>query len=80
MDDRLARGARDGNVGTEFRRRPDLVRTLDVAPPVVGGRVRIVTIEGFDEQACGGTHVHSTAEIGRSSSAKARGMPSCRAR
>jgi len=49
----------------EFRRRPELVRTLDVLPPVVDGRVRIVTIEGFDAQACGGTHVHSTAEIGR---------------
>ena len=30
----------------------------------VEGRVRIVTIAGFDAQACGGTHVHSTAEIG----------------
>jgi misacylated tRNA(Ala) deacylase len=49
----------------EFRRRPELVRTLNVLPPVVGGRVRIVEIEGFDAQACGGTHVHSTAEIGR---------------
>jgi misacylated tRNA(Ala) deacylase len=26
--------------------------------------VRIVEIEGFDAQACGGTHVHSTLEIG----------------
>jgi misacylated tRNA(Ala) deacylase len=31
----------------------------------VDGRVRIVAIEGFDVQACGGTHVHSTAEIGQ---------------
>lgn len=49
----------------EFRRRPELVRTLNVLPPVVDGKVRIVTIEGFDAQACGGTHVHSTGEIGR---------------
>jgi len=34
-------------------------------PPVVDGKVRIVHIEGFDAQACGGTHVHSTSEIGR---------------
>jgi misacylated tRNA(Ala) deacylase len=49
----------------EFRRRPELTRTLNVLPPVVDGTVRIVEIEGFDAQACGGTHVHSTAEIGR---------------
>ncbi|HEY6099472.1 MAG TPA: alanyl-tRNA editing protein, partial [Anaeromyxobacter sp.] len=49
----------------EFRRRPELIRTLNVLPPVVAGQVRIVEIEGFDVQACGGTHVHSTAEIGR---------------
>ncbi len=49
----------------EYRRRPELVRTLNVLPPVVDGTVRIVEIEGFDAQACGGTHVHSTREIGR---------------
>ncbi|MCU1276977.1 MAG: Ser-tRNA(Ala) deacylase, partial [bacterium] len=49
----------------EYRRRPELIRTLNVLPPIVDGRVRIVGIEGFDEQACGGTHVHSTREIGR---------------
>jgi misacylated tRNA(Ala) deacylase len=48
----------------EFHRRPELVRTLDVRPPVVDGRVRVVEIAGFDAQACGGTHVHSTAEVG----------------
>jgi misacylated tRNA(Ala) deacylase len=57
---------RSSTIGEEeFHRRPDLVRTLNVLPPVVEGRVRIVTIEDFDAQACGGTHVHSTAEIGR---------------
>jgi misacylated tRNA(Ala) deacylase len=49
----------------EFRRRPELIRTLNVLPPVVDGRVRIVEIAGFDAQACGGTHVHGTREIGR---------------
>jgi misacylated tRNA(Ala) deacylase len=48
----------------EYRQRPELVRTLNVAPPVIEGKVRIVTMAGFDAQACGGTHVHSTAEIG----------------
>jgi misacylated tRNA(Ala) deacylase len=49
----------------EFRRRDDLLRTLEVKPPVVNGRVRVVEIQGFDAQACGGTHVSSTAELGR---------------
>jgi misacylated tRNA(Ala) deacylase len=48
----------------ELRRRAELVRALNVAPPVHDGRVCIVTMAGFDAQACGGTHVHSTAEIG----------------
>jgi misacylated tRNA(Ala) deacylase len=48
----------------EFRRRPELIRTLNVLPPIVDGTVRIVEIAGFDAQACGGTHVHSTSEIG----------------
>jgi len=54
----------------EYRRRPELVRTANVLPPVVDGRVRVVTIESFDAQACGGTHVHSTGEIGRARVAK----------
>jgi misacylated tRNA(Ala) deacylase len=49
----------------EFRSRPELVRTLNVLPPVIDGKVRIVEISGFDAQACGGTHVRSTGEIGR---------------
>ena len=49
----------------EFLRRPELVRTAEVRPPVVGGRVRVVEILGFDAQACGGTHVHTTGEVGR---------------
>ena len=48
----------------EFRSRPELVRTRDAMPPTEGGHVRIVEIYGFEMQACGGTHVHSTGEIG----------------
>ena len=48
----------------EFRTRDDLLRTLEVKPPVSHGRVRVVEIQGFDAQACGGTHVSSTAEVG----------------
>jgi misacylated tRNA(Ala) deacylase len=49
----------------EFRQREDLLRTLEVKPPVSQGRVRVVEIQGFDAQACGGTHVSSTSEVGR---------------
>ncbi len=48
----------------EFNARPDLLRTLVAKPPVSEGRVRVVEIEGFDAQACGGTHVRTTAEAG----------------
>ncbi|MBN2344905.1 MAG: hypothetical protein JXO51_00845 [Candidatus Aminicenantes bacterium] len=33
-------------------------------PPKVPGRIRVVEIEGFDQSACGGTHVRNSAEIG----------------
>ena len=49
----------------EFRKRPDLLRTLDAQPPISHGKVRVVEIEGFDAQACGGTHMHNTSEVGR---------------
>ena len=49
----------------EFHRRDDLLRTLEVKPPVIDGQVRVVEIEGFDAQACGGTHVPSTGAVGR---------------
>lgn len=48
----------------ELESRPELVRTLSVRPPRGQGRIRLVEIEGIDLQACGGTHVRSTAEIG----------------
>ncbi len=47
-----------------FGQRPDLIRTLNVKPPVYHGVVRIVEIVGFDGQACGGTHVRNTHEVG----------------
>jgi misacylated tRNA(Ala) deacylase len=49
----------------ELEARPELVRTISVRPPTTGGRVRLVEIEGVDLQACGGTHVRSTGEIGQ---------------
>jgi misacylated tRNA(Ala) deacylase len=49
----------------EFHQRNDLLRTLEAKPPVPHGQVRVVEIEGFDAQACGGTHVHSTREVGK---------------
>jgi misacylated tRNA(Ala) deacylase len=48
----------------ELETRPELVRTISVRPPTGAGRVRLVEIEGVDLQACGGTHVRSTGEIG----------------
>lgn len=48
----------------ELDARPDLVRTMSVAPPRGAGRVRLLEIPGVDLQACGGTHVANTREIG----------------
>lgn len=33
-------------------------------PPAIDGPIRLVTIEGVDINACGGTHPHNTADIG----------------
>ncbi|MEM7074564.1 MAG: alanyl-tRNA editing protein [Pseudomonadota bacterium] len=52
----------------DLRARPELVKTLTVAPPMDGSDVRLIRIgEGdppVDLQPCGGTHVARTAEIG----------------
>jgi misacylated tRNA(Ala) deacylase len=48
----------------ELDARPELVKTMSVRPPRTGARIRLVEIEGVDLQACGGTHVRSTGEIG----------------
>lgn len=49
----------------ELDAKPELVRTMSVAPPRGSGRVRIIEVAGVDLQPCGGTHVKSTGEIGR---------------
>jgi len=51
--------------GAELDARPELVKTMSVAPPRGAGRVRLLEIPGVDLQACGGTHVANTREIGR---------------
>jgi len=48
----------------ELDARPELVKTMSVAPPRGTGRVRLVSIPGIDLQPCGGTHVRNIAEIG----------------
>lgn len=48
----------------ELDAKPDLVRSMSVAPPRGSGRVRTVDVAGVDLQPCGGTHVASTSEIG----------------
>ena len=49
----------------ELDAKPELVRTMSVKPPRGVGRIRLLQIEGVDLQACGGTHVAQTGEIGR---------------
>ena len=56
----------------ELDARPELVKTMSVAPPRGEGRVRLLEIPGVDLQACGGTHVQNTAEIGRLAVARIR--------
>jgi misacylated tRNA(Ala) deacylase len=56
----------------ELDAHPELVKTMSVAPPRGEGRVRLLEIPGVDLQACGGTHVRDTAEIGRVAVARIR--------
>lgn len=49
---------------------PELVKTMSVKPPRGSGKVRLIRIGGtgedqIDLQPCGGTHVETTAEIGK---------------
>jgi misacylated tRNA(Ala) deacylase len=56
----------------ELDARPELVKTMSVTPPRGAGRVRLLEIPGVDLQACGGTHVANTGEIGRLTVARIR--------
>ena len=38
---------------------------MSVKPPKINGKIRLVKIGNVDLQPCGGTHVKSTAEIGK---------------
>jgi misacylated tRNA(Ala) deacylase len=44
---------------------PDLIRTKVNLIPEAVDPIRVIDIEGLDKQADGGTHVRSTAEVGR---------------
>lgn len=48
----------------ELDAQPELVKTMSVAPPRGAGRVRLIEVDGVDLQACGGTHIARTGEIG----------------
>lgn len=48
----------------ELDAKPELVRTMSAKPPRGVGRIRLLEIDGVDLQACGGTHVANTREIG----------------
>jgi misacylated tRNA(Ala) deacylase len=63
----VAAGARTQTIwitDAELDARPELVKTMSVAPPRGAGRVRLLSIPGLDLQPCGGTHVRDIAEIG----------------
>jgi misacylated tRNA(Ala) deacylase len=44
---------------------PDLIRTRVSLIPEHVDEIRVVNIEGIDQQADGGTHVANTREVGR---------------
>ncbi|MEK9969416.1 MAG: alanyl-tRNA editing protein, partial [Ferrovibrio sp.] len=52
----------------EMLNSPELVKTMAVKPPMGLGKVRLIEVAGLDKpldlQACGGTHVGRTGEIG----------------
>jgi len=54
----------------ELMKKTELIRTMSVKPPITDGKVRLVKIGNIDLQACGGTHVKKTSEIGHIDIAK----------
>ena len=48
----------------EMAANPNLIKTMNVKPPMGQGRVRLIRIGDVDLQPCGGTHVRNTSEIG----------------
>jgi misacylated tRNA(Ala) deacylase len=48
----------------EALKTPDLIRTKVNLVPESVAIIRVIGINGFDRQACGGTHVRNTGEIG----------------
>jgi len=65
--ERLANEIVAGDRPVEIRfATPDEARTMGVRkiPPAVRDSLRLIDIRDFDLNACGGTHVHSTGQIG----------------
>ncbi|MCK4670821.1 MAG: alanyl-tRNA editing protein [Nanoarchaeota archaeon] len=49
---------------TEAFKLPSIFRLKDMLPPTIK-EIRVVKIEGVDAQACAGTHVKNTKEVGK---------------